>query len=96
VLPAAHVAQAPEQAAVASPAELPNVPAGQSVHAAAPTSAKVPGGQGEQTVAPAAADEPAAQGAQDGGEGAHAQLLSVALLVRVPGDPLEPAAHKKA
>ena len=38
VLPAIHPAQAPEQAAEAKPAELPNVPAGQREHTEAPAS----------------------------------------------------------
>ena len=59
VLPAAQSAQAPEQAALARPARLPKVPAGQSEHAAAPAGAKVPGAQGTQ-LPPAPGAEPAA------------------------------------
>jgi hypothetical protein len=36
VLPATHVAQAPEQAALVRPARSPKVPAGHAEHAAAP------------------------------------------------------------
>lgn len=43
VLPARQAAQGPEQAAEARPAELPNVPAGQSEQMLAPASENVPG-----------------------------------------------------
>jgi hypothetical protein len=50
VLPAAHSAQVPEQAAEVRPACDPKVPAGHSVQVAAPAIENVPEGQGVQAV----------------------------------------------
>ena len=52
VEPAAHEGQTPEQAAVARPAELPNVPAWHSEQTAALPSEYVPGEQGAHAVEP--------------------------------------------
>jgi hypothetical protein len=52
VLPAEHVAHAPEHAAVERPAWSPKVPAGQREHTAAPISEYVPGLHGTQAGIP--------------------------------------------
>lgn len=68
-------AQAPVQAAEASPARLPNVPAGQSEHDDEPASEKVPGGQRWHAGAP---------GARRGGDHVPAGHTGVLVAVAVP------------
>ena len=98
MLPAAHEAQAPEQAALVRPAPAPYVPAGQRAQTFAPAGDHVPGAQGAHTLTPGPAATlavPAAHCKQTGAAGNHAQLLSARLLARVPAAPEAPAAHAK-
>ena len=77
--PAGQPAHAPEQALVASASEPPKVPAGQSVHVAAPASEYVPEGHGTQMLplAPLTDAKPAWHGVHVGAVApAHDQLLS--------------------
>ena len=96
-VPAAHAEHV--AAAVDEDPSGPKLPAAQGVpeHTEAPVAdEKVPAAHWEQLEAPANEKLPAAQGAQDGvTPPAQAHTPVVALRLKVPGGPAEPAAQLK-